>query len=159
MGCDTLGQTFMPIRYRLIVLATAAMTGAALIGEAGAGDYKTAASYNNPYGMSAGQENQAINPSLRDANGNLTVVNGQFTSSSFSQQTGVQSMGTISSGALSSLGTSQSGVGTTYGTATAIGNSLNVVTVGNNNTVIVNSSQINNGNQTATTSINGSTGK
>ena len=46
----------------------------------------------------------------------------------------------------------QRGVGgmTTVGTATAIGNSLNVVTVGNNNTVIVNSRQVNNGNQTAT---------
>lgn len=143
----------MPTRFTFLVLATAAITGAAM-----AGDYKTAASYNNPYGMSAGQENQAINPSLRDGNGNLTVVNGQFTSSSFSQQTGVQSMGTISSGGLASLGTSQAGVGS-YGTATAIGNSLNVTVVGSNNTVVVNSSQINNGNQTATNVMNGSTGK
>ncbi len=144
----------MPLRIRLLVLATAGLTGAAF-----AADYNTAASYNSGYGMVAGQENQAINPSLRDANGNLTVINGQFTSSSFSKQTGVQSMGTISSGALSSLGTSTAGVGTTYGTATAIGNSLNVITVGNNNTVVVNSSQTNNGNQSATASINGSSGK
>jgi holdfast attachment protein HfaA len=143
----------MPIRFRLLAVATAALTGAAI-----AADYNNAASYNSPYGMSAGQENQAVNPSLRDANGNLTVVNGQFTSSSFSRQTGVQSMGTISSGALSSLGTSQTGVGN-YGTATAIGNSLNVVTIGNNNTVVINSSQINNGNQTANASINGSSGQ
>lgn len=141
------------LRIRLLALATVAVTGGAF-----AADYNNAASYNSGYGMAAGQENQAVNPSLRDQNGNLTVVNGQFTSSSFSRQTGVQSMGTISSGALSSLGTSQAGVGS-YGTATAIGNSLNVVTVGNNNTVVVNSSQINNGNQSASTSINGSSGK
>jgi holdfast attachment protein HfaA len=143
----------MSFRFRHILLAG---LGATLATAAHAADYNNAASYNSAYGMSAGQENQAINPSLRDANGNLTVVNGQFTSSSFSRQTGVQSMGTISSGTLSSLGTSSSGVGTNYNTASAIGNSLNVVTVGNNNTVIVNSTQINNGNQTATVSTNGS---
>jgi holdfast attachment protein HfaA len=125
-----------------------------------AGDFSNAASYNSPYGLSADAENQTVNPSLRDANGNLTVVNGQFTSSAFSQQTGVQSMGTISSSQLASLGTGNgsSGVGTTGTTtagATAIGNSLNVVTVGNNNTVIVNSTQTNNGNQTATVNLNG----
>lgn len=130
------------------------LAGLALGSLADAADYGNAASYNSPYGMSAGQENQAINPSIRDANGNLTVVDGQFTSSSMSRQTGVQSMGTASSGTLSSLGT---GTGAAYGTATAIGNSLNVVTVGNNNTVIVNSTQINNGNQNASTSLNGST--
>jgi holdfast attachment protein HfaA len=41
------------------------------------------------------------------------------------------------------------------GGATAIGNSLNVVTVGNNNTVVVNSTQTNNGNQSASVSLNG----
>lgn len=144
----------MSFRFGLLLFATAGLTGAAF-----AADYGSAASYNSGYGMSAGQENQAVNPSLRDANGNLTVVNGQFTSSAFSRQTGVQTMGTISSGSLATLGTSVSGVGQTYGTATAIGNSLNVVTVGNNNTVVVNSSQINNGNQSAAVSINGSAGK
>ena len=144
----------MSFRFGLLLVASAALGGSAI-----AGDYSNAASYNNAYGMSAGQENQAVNPSLRDQNGNLTVVNGQFTSSSFSRQTGVQSMGTISSGSLSSLGSGTSGVGQTYGTASAIGNSLNVVTVGTNNTVVVNSSQVNNGNQSANVSINGSSGK
>jgi holdfast attachment protein HfaA len=62
-------------------------------------------------------------------------------------------MGTISSNTLSSLGTGTSGAA--YGNATAIGNSLNVVTVGNNNTVVVNSTQTNNGNQSASVSLNG----
>ena len=144
----------MSLRSRHILLAaTAGLFAVALGSEAGAADYSNAASYNSGYGMNAGQDNQAINPSLRDANGNLSVVNGQFTSSSFSAQTGVQSMGTISSSTLSSLGTTGA---STYGTATAIGNSLNVITVGNNNTVIVNSTQTNTGNVTATTSLNGS---
>jgi holdfast attachment protein HfaA len=131
----------------------------ALAGAAQAADYSNAASYNSPYGMAAGSENQTVNPSLRDANGNLTVVNGQFTSSAFSQQTGVQSMGTASSGSLASLGNntaSTGGLGAAYGGATAIGNSLNVVTVGSNNTVVVNATQTNNGNQNASVSLNGS---
>ena len=41
------------------------------------------------------------------------------------------------------------------GTASAIGNQLNVVTVGNNNTVVVNSRQTNNGNQTANVNLSG----
>jgi holdfast attachment protein HfaA len=142
----------MLLRIGSLVLATAALTGAAL-----AGNYSNAANYNAGYGVSAGQENQAANPNLRDANGNLTVVNGQITSASFGQS-GVQSASTLSSYSSSAT----SGVSTTsgpYGTATAIGNSLNVVTVGSNNTVIVNSNQINNGNQTATVTTNGSSGK
>jgi holdfast attachment protein HfaA len=139
----------MPFDLRLLLLAGCA---AALAGSAEAADYSNSTSYNSPYGLSAGAENQTINPSLRDANGNLTVVNGQFTSSAFSQSTGVQSMGTMSSSALSSLGNSS---GAAYGGATAIGNSLNVVTIGNNNTVVVNSTQTNNGDQTASVSLNG----
>jgi holdfast attachment protein HfaA len=118
-------------------------------------DYSNSASYNQGYGGGA-EMNQTIDPSLRDANGNLTVVNGQFTSSAFSQQTGVQSMSTSSSSssASASAGVGSSGTGSAFGGATAIGNQLNVVTVGNNNTVIVNSTQTNNGNQTATVDVN-----
>jgi holdfast attachment protein HfaA len=122
-------------------------------------------SYNSPYGMTQAQENTTVDPSLRDANGNLTVVNGVFTSSSMSQQTGVQFSSGVGASALNaSLGNAANnalstgaGVGgaTTVGAATAIGNSLNVVTVGNDNTVIVNSTQTNNGNQTATVNVNG----
>jgi len=144
----------MPFDFKQLLFAGLAVLSAILLeGAAHAGDYSNAASYNSPYGLSAGAENQTANPSLRDANGNLTVVDGQFTSSTFSKQTGVQSMGTISSSTLSSLGTSSSGAA--YGNATAIGNSLNVVTVGNNNTVIVSSTQTNNGNQSASVSLNG----
>jgi holdfast attachment protein HfaA len=142
----------MPHRFRHILFAGLA---AGFAGSAQAADYSNAASYNSPYGMVAGQENQTVNPSLRDSNGNLTVVNGQFTSSAFSQASGVQNMGVMSSSSMSSLGGNSSGVGTAYGSATAIGNSLNVVTVGNNNTVVVTSTQTNNGDQTATVNLNG----
>jgi holdfast attachment protein HfaA len=139
---------------KLILAAAAGLLVCA--GTAQAGDYSQSSSYNQGYGMTAGEENAPVNASLRDANGNLTIVNGQFTSSQMSQSSGVQQMSTIG-GSMSSMGSvsNTTGVGgVSTATATAIGNSLNVVTVGNNNTVVVNSTQTNNGNQTATTSSN-----
>jgi holdfast attachment protein HfaA len=141
------------------MLKTVCFSAAALVAVAGfattaqAGDYSNSSSYNAPYGMVAGQENQAANPSLRDANGNLTVVNGVFTSSNF----GPSSVGAGASafGAASAGGVGTSGAGTSFGNATAIGNQLNVVTLGNNNTVVVNATQTNNGNQTATNNVSG----
>ena len=110
--------------------------------------YDNAGTYSAGYGSNAGSYNQPVNASLRDSNGNLTVVNGQFTSSTMSQMTGVQNMTQAGSG----VGVSNP---TANGTATAIGNSLNVITTGSNNTVVVNSIQDNSGNQTATVSMNG----
>jgi holdfast attachment protein HfaA len=126
----------------------------------------SASDYNHPYGMTQGGENAPVNPSLRDANGNLTLVNGQFTSSGVGQQTGLQPMGSLGMSSLAASNTVTSGASTTttgagaggasmMGTASAIGNQLNVVTVGNNNTVVVNSRQTNNGNQTANVNLSG----
>lgn len=110
---------------------------AALTTAAVAGPYDQSANYNNPIGMSSGQMNAPVNSSLRDANGNLEVVNGKITSSSFGEVGGVQNY----RGGTSGVG------GTT--SATAIGNQLNVITAGSNNIVIVDSTQINNGDQNA----------
>ena len=134
----------------IALAALAATCGTALLaGTAEAAGYNNMAAYSHPYGMAAGQETQAINPTLRDANGNLTVVNGMITSGSVSQQSGVQSAGA------SVTGSGSSSSGAMFGGATAIGNSLNVVTTGSNNTVIVTSKQTNNGDQKANVSING----
>ncbi|HEY1711169.1 MAG TPA: holdfast anchoring protein HfaA [Rhizomicrobium sp.] len=137
------------------LLLSTALAGAFLVAgvtAAAADDYSNAGSYNHGYGMSSGQENSAVDPSLRDANGNLSVVNGVFTSSTFGQQSGIGQL-SASGQQLSTLGNSSTGAGS--GGATAIGNALNVVTVGNNNTVVVNSTQTNTGTVTAT--VNGST--
>jgi holdfast attachment protein HfaA len=140
------------------LLSTLCLTGGA------AAQVTSAADYNHPYGMSASSQNAPVDPSLRDANGNLTVVNGQFTSSAMSQSMGLQPMGSLGMSSLAASNTVTSGASTTttgagaggasmFGQASAIGNQLNVVTVGNNNTVIVNSNQVNNGNQTATVNL------
>lgn len=129
--------------------ATAALSAILTGSPAGAAGFNDLTTYSQPIGLAPGQETQPIDPSLRDANGNLTVVNGQFTSSNVSQQSGVQRASTAMSG---SGGT---GSGAMFGGATAIGNSLNVITSGSNNTVVVTSTQTNNGNQTANVSVNG----
>jgi holdfast attachment protein HfaA len=124
--------------------------------QAEAGDWTNSSNYN---GYGAASQNTGSNFNLRDANGNLTLVDGQFTSANVSQNSGVQtstSGGVGMSGATSGATSSAtSSAGAVYGTATAIGNSLNVVTVGNNNTVIVNSTQTNTGNQTASATVSG----
>ena len=84
---------------------------------------------------------------MRDANGNLTLVNGQVEPSTYSASSPGSQFASTSGG----VGTS--GAGTAYGQATAIGNSLNVTVVGSHNTTIIDSQQSNTGNQTATTNL------
>src|SRR5579862_9970129 len=86
----------MPMKSRHAAGATFAAVafGASFATEAAA-QVSNSAAYNAPYGMSQSTENQTVDPSLRDANGNLTVVNGQFTSSTMSQQSGAQTMGSL----------------------------------------------------------------
>jgi holdfast attachment protein HfaA len=86
--------------------------------------------------------------STRDANGNRLIVDGLI-------QAGASAYSSSSAGASSSYsGVGGSGFNGIAG-STAIGNNLNVVVQGNWNTVIVNSSQINNGNVTAGTNVDG----
>ncbi|HEX2759201.1 MAG TPA: holdfast anchoring protein HfaA [Rhizomicrobium sp.] len=106
-----------------------------------AGDWTNSAAYNG----STASQNQASSYSMRDANGNLTMVDGRVTSSTYSQGSGAQWAGG---------GVGGGGGLNAYGQATAIGNQLNVVVIGSRNTTIVDSTQINNGNQTATANLN-----
>jgi holdfast attachment protein HfaA len=152
-----------PIQSRL---AYASILVAALPVGAAQAQITSSADYNHPYGMTQADQNAPVDPSLRDANGNLTLVDGQFTSSSMGQQFGLQPMGALGMSTLAASSSTSSGVSTTTtgagfggvgatGTATSIGNSLNVITVGSNNTVVVNSTQINNGNQSANVNLSG----
>jgi len=121
-----------------IALTVLALTATA----AEAGDWTNASMYN---GYGAYSQNQASGYSMRDASGNLTMVNGQVTSSMYQQGSGAQYAGG---------GVGMGGAGPTYGQASAIGNQLSVVVLGSHNTTIIDSQQINNGNQTATTEVN-----
>jgi holdfast attachment protein HfaA len=135
-----------PGTWRLIWLAAAA---AAMAGQAHAQFMSTnSAEFNAGYGRVAGQENRPVDVTTRDANGNRVVVDGLILSgddqSSFASATGAAD--------------AFAGVGAVGGGASAIGNNLVVVTQGSNNTVIVNSSQVNNGSVTANTQLNSGVG-
>ena len=93
------------------------------------------ADFNAGWGRYAGSENQPVDVSTPDANGNRVIVDGLILTgedqSSFSRSWGSAD--------------AYAGVGASSGGASAIGNNLVVVTQGNYNTVIVNSTQVNNG--------------
>jgi len=137
-------------RLRFALVAGAALIAAAAALPAAAQSMSAnSASYNAGWGRTADQENQAINPSMRDANGNLLVINGIITNGS---NQGLFSGGGVSSA--SSGASSSSSIAFASG-STAIGNSLSVVTEGDYNTVIVDSRQVNTGNVTANSSTSG----
>ena len=132
-----------------------ALLGAALLVAPSAAAAQSAGSsgmgaYQAGYGGSRYTTARPQTGSTRDQNGNRLIVDGiiQAGANSYSSATG----GVSSS--FSGVGGGASG-GTAIGGSTAIGNSLNVVVQGNHNTVIVNSTQTNNGNVTAGTSLNG----
>lgn len=102
--------------------------------------------FERPYGFGFGEESQPFDPRTRDQNGNRLIVDGRIITgddlSSFSTST-------LATGGQALSGAGFFGQG--YTQNSAIGNQLNVVTQGSFNTVIVDSTQINNGNQTAIT--------
>ena len=105
-----------------------------------------AAQFQSGYGGARSATTSAQTGSTRDQNGNRLIVNGLI-------QSGASAYSRNSGGVSSSYG--GAGSGYAIGGSTAIGNSLNVVVQGNWNTVIVNSTQTNNGDVTAGTALNG----
>lgn len=125
------------------LLLTPAIAAAQSAGSSGMGSYQAG------YGGSRYTTARPQTGSTRDQNGNRLIVDGII-------QAGANSYSSTSGGVSSSYsGVGGGNGGTAIGGSTAIGNSLNVVVQGNHNTVIVNSRQINNGNVTAGTSLNG----
>jgi holdfast attachment protein HfaA len=134
------GQT---VRMALAALAFAGVA----VGSASAQSMAaSAANYNAGYGRTYGQENQAVQPTTRDANGNRVILDGII-------QTGADQSIFARAGAWGAAD-AFAGAGA-LGGSSAIGNNLVVITQGNWNTVIVNSNQVNNGNVTANTDLNG----
>ncbi|GAA0867737.1 holdfast attachment protein HfaA [Brevundimonas basaltis] len=125
------------------LIVTPAVAAAQSAGSSGMGAYQAG------YGGSRYTTARPQTGSTRDQNGNRLIVDGII-------QAGANSYSSASGGVSSSFsGVGGTNGGTAIGGSTAIGNSLNVVVQGNHNTVIVNSRQVNNGNVTAGTSLNG----
>jgi holdfast attachment protein HfaA len=136
-----------PAAIRLAIVA--ALTFALGAGQAHAQYMSTnAAEFNAGYGRYSGQENQPVDVTTRDANGNRVIVDGLILTGQD------QSSFARASGAADAF----AGVGSVGGGASAIGNNLVVVTQGSNNTVIVDSTQINNGNVSARSNLNSGVG-
>lgn len=85
--------------------------------------------FENAYGASYGSMERPIEGSTRDPNGNRLIVNGRMMLGQGSLQGGLTDGGS---------GLDDMGI-------TALGNQLNVITQGSWNTVIIDSTQINNG--------------
>ncbi|MGV9007984.1 MAG: holdfast anchoring protein HfaA [Brevundimonas sp.] len=130
----------------VLVVATLALPAAASAQSTGSAG---AATYQAGYGGARYTTARPQTGSTRDANGNRLIVNGLI-------QNGASAYSSASGGVASSYsGAGGSNGQTTIGGASAIGNSLNVVVQGSHNTVIVNSTQTNNGAVTAGTALNG----
>jgi holdfast attachment protein HfaA len=103
--------------------------------------------FERPWGFGYGQESQPFEASSRDASGNRTIIDGLLEGG-----TGLSTYANASANAYASASSQASGAG--YSQGSAIGNQINVITQGNYNTVVVNATQTNNGNQN--TVLNGS---
>jgi holdfast attachment protein HfaA len=102
------------------------------------------ASVSIGYGRVPGQESRPVvvsNYGVRDTSGNLVVIDGVIQNA---QAQAYSASSASASASASASGTFTGGVGGSV-TSSAIGNNLTVITQGDNNTVIVNSTQINNG--------------
>ena len=127
--------------------ATAAACAALIAGEAAAQTIGNSAELNGGWGRWQGTENAGIDVRTRDSLGNRVIVDGIIQDGSDTGEfveTDASGAGSVYSGAGGSSGR-RGGIKN----VTAIGNNLQVITQGNWNTVIVNSTQINNGNVTA----------
>ena len=142
-------------RGRIALRLMAGLTIAGVIGGVASAQSAsgTLSSYTKGYGTGTGGFESPVDVSTRDANGNMTIVNGVMQAASGSIFSNLATMGAAS--ATSGAGTSSGGSASSYGQATAIGNNLNVEVSGSYNTVIVNSTQTNTGAISATTVLNG----
>lgn len=95
--------------------------------------------FEQPYGMGFGDSQRAYNPVTRDRAGNRIIIDGRLVYG--------DDLSTLNYGMNTPWG-STSGTGM-LGQSLAIGNQLNVITNGSYNTIIIDSTQINNGDQTA----------
>ena len=97
--------------------------------------------FERPYGFGYGEENSAYDANTRDLNGNRVIIDGRIIVG--------DDLSNLSSSGV--YGYRFQGSGATYGrspNATVSGNQLNVITQGSNNTIVIDSTQINNGDQT-----------
>ncbi len=130
--------TATPLASLAALTLAVACLGAA---PAKAQDATAAGSYNTPYGYSYGGESRNFRAGTRDAFNNRAVVNGRIL---LGEE--VSNLPRTLSGVISpSFG----------GASSAVGNQLNVIVEGDWNTVVIDSTQTNNGDVIAGAALNG----
>lgn len=138
----------MTMRTKLLpVIVIIAALGAPAVASAQAAGSSSLGTYQAGYGASRYTTARPQTGSTRDANGNRLVIDGII-------QAGASTYSSASGGVSSSFSGAGGNGSSAIGGSTAIGNNLNVVVQGNHNTVIVNSTQVNNGAINAGTSLN-----
>lgn len=118
----------------LATLAAGSLIVAAL--PASAQEASSVSEFERPYGYGFGEESRPFSAGSRDTLGNRVIINGLIE--------GGSGLGT---GLYTGWGQTDGAAGM-IGSGTAVGNQLNVITHGSNNTIIIDSTQINNGDQT-----------
>ena len=124
------------MKHMTSILGLAAVASLAFAPVVNAQAASSASEFERPYGFGYGQESTPFTAASRDASNNRVIINGLIN--------GGTGLGT---GLYTGWGQTDGASGM-LGTGTAIGNQLNVITNGNYNTVIIDSTQINNGDQT-----------
>lgn len=132
----------VPALALVVALAAPVAASAQSAGSSSMGTYQAG------YGAARYTTARPQTGSTRDANGNRLIIDGVI-------QAGASTYSSASGGVSSSFTGAGGNGSSTIGGSTAIGNNLNVVVQGNHNTVIVNSTQVNNGAINAGTSLNG----
>ncbi len=124
------------LKTNLIRMAAALMAASGALPAAFAQEAKYLSEFERPYGYAYGAEERPYEASTRDLHGNRVIMNGLIEGG-----TG------LGRGLMSGWGETE-GLRGTLGYGGAIGNQLNVITNGSMNTIIIDSTQINNGDQT-----------
>lgn len=118
----------------MAALAAGAIVSAAL--PANAQEASSVSEFERPYGFGFGEESRPFSANNRDRLGNRVIINGLIEGGSG-----------LGGGLFTEWGQTEGAAGM-IGTGTAVGNQLNVITNGSNNTIIIDSTQINDGDQT-----------
>ncbi|MEZ5997818.1 MAG: holdfast anchoring protein HfaA [Hyphomonas sp.] len=125
----------------LSLSAALALAAAGLVPAATAQEAGYLAEFEQAYGWDYGSEDRPYDgTNTRDELGNRVIINGLINGGS-----------TLGSGLYTGWGQTEGGAGM-IGSGMAVGNQLNVVTNGSFNTIIIDSTQINNGDQTVVVS-------
>jgi holdfast attachment protein HfaA len=108
--------------------------------------------FERPYGFAYGEESQAYDARTRDRRNNRVIIDGRMV---VGDDLSNLSVGGVYGYNFRGYGSAYSeesffseSVTTSGSNSTAIGNQLNVITNGNNNSVVINSTQTNSGDQT-----------